>query len=228
MATVATTFSHPVKPASSAGRATPIHPVTSGSGGSVPLRRFTVAEYQRMIQDGYFADDEAYELLDGLIIHKMARDPIHDASLANARRVLSMVLPTAGWHLRLHSAVIATDSQPEPDLAVVRGSEFDYLSRHPSSSDAPLLIEVANTSLENDRSWKGAVYAGAGYPLYWIINLIDFRIEAYSDPSGSDPAPAYRRREDFGVADAVPFVVDSTIAQRIAMADLLPPVQSKP
>jgi Uma2 family endonuclease len=214
----------PIKSGSATDVAAPIRYVTSTTGGAVPLRRFTVAEYQRMIDEGYFSHDEAYELLDGLIIHKLARDPLHDASLAHARRILSGRLPPTGFHVRVQSAVLATDSQPEPDLAVVRGSEFDYIARHPSKDDLSLVVEVANSSLADDRAWKGAIYALAGFPVYLIVNLIDSRIEVYSDPSGVDPAPAYRRREDFHSGDVIGLNLGGSPIDSIPVIDLLPPV----
>jgi hypothetical protein len=105
------------------------------------MRTFTVEEYHWLIAQDFFAQDERFELLDGLIVNKMARDPIHDASLAASRRVLDARLPT-GWHVRVQSAVTTGSSEPEPDLAIVRGTEFDYVSRHPGAADAELHMRV--------------------------------------------------------------------------------------
>jgi Uma2 family endonuclease len=226
MATIATTM--PVgagRPAPPNGAVPRILP--NGLSSAVSLRRFSVAEYQRMIDEGYFAGDEAYELIEGLIVHKMARDPIHDACLANASRVLAALLPSIGWHFRVQSAVVGVDSQPEPDLALARGVEFDYLTRHPDHDDVPLVIEVANSSLSDDRAWKSRVYASAGFAIYWIINLIDSRIEIYSDPSGPDSAPAYRRRDDYVIGQSVPFNVPQSPAKAVAVSDLLPPAPAR-
>lgn len=183
---------------------------------------FTVDEYHDLIKRGFFARNERFELLDGLIIKKMPRDPAHDACLAQARRLLDRLLPS-GWHLRVQSAVTTAESEPEPDLAVVRGTEFDYASRHPGATDVALLVEVANTSLGDDRTWKGPLYARAGFPLYWIINLIDRRVEVFSTPSGPDPAPAYRRRDEYPIGQSVPLSVGGITLPPIAAADLFPP-----
>ncbi|HET6248839.1 MAG TPA: Uma2 family endonuclease [Tepidisphaeraceae bacterium] len=222
MATIATTM--PVGTAHPAPANGPVPRILpNGLSSAVFLRRFSVREYQRMIDEGYFAGDEAYELIEGLIVHKMARDPIHDACLANANRVLAALLPTAGWHFRVQSAVVGVDSQPEPDLALTRGVEFDYLAHHPEADDVPLVIEVSNSSLADDRAWKSRVYASARFDVYWIINLIDSRVEVYSDPSGPDSAPAYRRRDDYVMGQSVPFNVPPAPGKTVLVRDLLPP-----
>jgi Uma2 family endonuclease len=186
------------------------------------LRTFSLDEYHWLIAKGFFASDERCELLDGLIINKMSRDPTHDSCLAASRRILDFRAP-AGWHVRVQSAVTTKNSEPEPDLAIVRGSEFDYVSRHPGAADAALLVEVANSSLSSDRHWKGLLYAQAGFPLYWIINLIDMRVEVYSDPSGPDPEPSYRRREDFQIGRSIPLSIGGTLVEFVSVAELLPP-----
>ncbi len=186
------------------------------------MRIFSVDEYHRLIAEGFFAQDERFELLDGLIVNKMARDPLHDASLAAARRVLDSRLP-AGWHVRVQSAVTTGSSEPEPDLTVVRGTEFDYVSRHPGAGDADLVVEVANSSLSGDREWKGLIYAQARFPVYWIVNLIDMRVEVYTDPSGPDPAPAYRRRQDFVIGRSIPLTIGDVTVEPVAVVDILPP-----
>src|SRR3954451_13073090 len=98
--------------------------------GARPVRKFTVDEYHRLIADGFFTRDDHYELLDGYIVQKMPRDPIHDACLTQVRLILEKRLPQ-GWHVRDQSAVTTADSEPEPDIAVVRGVAFDYAARHP-------------------------------------------------------------------------------------------------
>jgi len=185
------------------------------------LRRFSVDEYHSLIAQGYFAHDERFELLEGLIVHKMSRDPLHDAYLAQGRRLLNFRLP-AGWHIRVQSAVTTLDSEPEPDLAVVRGTELDYLSHHPGPAEVSLIVEVSNTSLTEDRNWKGMLYARAGFEVYWILNLNHARIEVYSDPSGPDADPTYRRRQDYGIGQLIPLTIDGIAVAPVPVAELLP------
>jgi hypothetical protein len=195
--------------------------------GARPVRKFTVDEYHRLIADGFFIRDDHYELLDGYIVQKMSRDPIHDACVALARRILDGHLPP-GWHLRVQSAVTTADSEPEPDLALVCGTETDYMARHPAPADTALIVEIANTSAGDDRATKGPLYARAGFVAYWILNIRDLRVEAYSDPSGPDSAPAYRRREDYVIGHSVPLSVGGAAVAPVPVADLLPPQPARP
>ena len=128
----------------------------------VPVRRFTVEEYHQMIQAGILGEDDDVELLEGWIVPEMPRNPAHDALIAWVHnRVLAPRL-REGWFCRGQSAITTPDSEPEPDLALIRGSERDYLSRHPGPADTALAVEVADSSLSRDRSIKARIYAAAG------------------------------------------------------------------
>jgi len=89
-----------------------------------PLRRFSLAEYHRLLDAGVFADDEHVEMLEGLIVAKMIRKPSHDAVVDRVAELLRGILPAA--RVRVQSAITTGDSEPEPDLAVVRGRALDY------------------------------------------------------------------------------------------------------
>ena len=185
------------------------------------VRRFTVDEYHRLIEQGFFAADERFELLDGLIIRKMPRDPIHDACYELTQAALAARVPP-GWRVRGQCAITTDGSQPEPDLVVVRGQPRDHAGRHPGAQDLAVVVEVANTSLAEDRAWKGSIYARAAIVTYWIVNLINSRVEVYTDPSGPDAEPAYRRRQDYGITDAVPLVIDGADRGPAPVRDLIP------
>src|SRR5262245_42382805 len=96
----------------------------------LPVRRFTVAEYHRLIQSWFFADDGRFELLDGWITPKMPRNPPHDSVLDQIEEVLDGLLP-AGWRIRGQSAVTLSTSEPEPDIVVVPGMASRYYHSHP-------------------------------------------------------------------------------------------------
>jgi Uma2 family endonuclease len=203
-------------------------PVTTGSPPlpaimpPLPVRRFTVDEYHQMIQVGILGEDDDVELLEGWIVPKMARNPAHDAVVSwIMNRRIAPLLPV-GWFCRGQSAITTDDSEPEPDIAVVRGSELDYLARHPSPADMALLVEVANSSLPRDRSEKSGIYAAAAVPVYWIINLVDHQVEVYSDLTGPDSWPVYRVRSDYHVGDMVPLVIDGRDLGPIPVRELLP------
>jgi Uma2 family endonuclease len=188
----------------------------------VPVRRFTVDEYHQMIQAGILGEDDAVELLEGWIVPKMGRNPPHDTMISV---IMTDVFPSRlpkGWFCRGQSAVTTTASEPEPDIAVIRGRARDYFGRHPGPADMALVIEVSDSSLSRDRSLKGRIYAAAKVPVYWIINLVDNLVEVYTDPTGPDTAPVYRVRQDYRIGDLVPFVIDGRDLGPIPAQELLP------
>jgi hypothetical protein len=184
-------------------------------------RRFTVDEYHRMAQTGILTEDDPVELLEGLIVRKMTRNPPHDIALELADDAIRPWLP-AGWRIRIQSAITTVDSEPEPDLVLVRGPIRNRPGRHPSPQELALVVEVADTSLAVDRGQKADIYARAGIVCYWILNLIDAQIEVYTDPSGPDARPTFRQRRDYGSTDAVPLVIDGREIARIAVSEFLP------
>lgn len=187
------------------------------------LRRFTVNEYHQMIQAGILTEDEPVELLEGWVALKMPRNPQHDATVHVANQAVTRALPL-GWETRLQSAITTLDSEPEPDLTVVRGTARDYMSHHPGPSEVGLLIEVADSSLENDRTEKGRIYARAAIPVYWIINLRARQIEVYTDPTEPVRQPGYGSRRDFGAADVVPLELAGQQVGYIPASELLPQI----
>ena len=187
-----------------------------------PVHRFTVDEYHRMIETGVLGEDDDVELLEGWIVPKMPRSPTHDGVIAMVMAdVLTPRLPK-GWSCRGQSAMTTSTSEPEPDVAVVRGCARDYLSRHPGPTDTALAIEVADSSLQQDRVHKARIYAAAAVPVYWIVNLIDHQIEVYTDPSGPDFPLAYRNRRDYKPGELVPFFLDGQDVGPIPAEELLP------
>jgi Uma2 family endonuclease len=192
-----------------------------GALGPVAVRRFSVDEYHRLIQDGYFAADERFELLEGLITQKMARDPIHDSAFELALAELIRRVP-AGWRVRPQCAITTGDSQPEPDLVIVRGTPRDNSSHHPAPADIALVVEVSNTSLAEDRTLKCRLYAQAGIQAYWIINVVDRQVEVYSEINNTAQSLAYAPAKIVGIDESVAVTVGGAPLDPIAVADLLP------
>ena len=186
-----------------------------------PVKRFTVEEYHRMIDAGVFADDDRFELLEGWIIPKMSRNPPHDALLMLIQRVLFRALPP-GWDTRNQSALTTKESEPEPDLVVVRGDGRDYFNRHPGPADIALAIEVSESSLDRDRTLKSRIYARAGVPIYWIVIVAERRVEVHGDPTGPTKAPSYRSKTVVGPDRELSLVLDGREVARIAAKDILP------
>ena len=190
-------------------------------GTMAGFRRFSVAEYHKLIEIGVLTEDDNLELLDGYLVHKMSRNPPHDATIQKATKRLLRVLPP-GWDLRGQCAITLAASEPEPDLAIVRGDENDYVARHPGPVDVGLVIEVADTTLTGDRADKGRIFAQAGIPCYWIINLVDRQIEVYTAPASATATPTYTQRQDFHAADDVPLTLDGAQVANIPVRELLP------
>jgi hypothetical protein len=185
------------------------------------FRRFSVPEYHKLINIGLLNEDDDLELLEGYLVNKMAHNPPHDAAIQLAQEMIAPVLPPE-WRLRVQSAITLVDSEPEPDLALVRGNARTYAAAHPRAADIGLLIEASDTTLAGDRFDKGRIYARAGIVCYWIINLPDRQVETYSQPSGPGAAPAYADRAIYQVGDTVPLVLDGVTIATLAVRDLLP------
>jgi Uma2 family endonuclease len=185
------------------------------------MYRFSVAKYHKLIEIGVLTEDDNLELLDGYLVHKMSRNPPHDAAIQKILKRLFRILPP-DWDLRIQSAITLSHSEPEPDLAVVRGDETRYLTNHPGPTDVGLVIEVADSTLDSDRADKGRIYAEAGIVYYWIVNLVARQIEVYTLPSGATATPAFGQRQDYRMGDDVPLLLDAAIVANIPVRDLLP------
>ena len=129
-----------------------------------------------------------------------------------------------GWHLRSERPlrIPSRASLPEPDLVVTRGRD-PRLSRAPSrAADVALVVEVADSSLDDDRNLMARVYGGGGIPIYWIVNLVEGQVEVYSGPSGPSEPIGYRHCEVYTRGQEIPLVIAGTEVGRIPVADLLP------
>jgi Uma2 family endonuclease len=182
--------------------------------------RFTVEQYRRMVQTGILGENDRVELLDGWIVDKMTHNPPHDATISVVKDEVEPELPR-GWIVRIQSAITLATSEPEPDVAVVKGPGRRYMKSHPLPQDIGMLIEVAETSLDEDRNCKGPLYAQANIPIYWIVNLVNRQIEVHSRPRGGR-LPGYQRRQDYRDGDRVPLVIAGRKLKLIAVRDLLP------
>jgi Uma2 family endonuclease len=181
-------------------------------------RRWTREEYYRAAELGLFRPEERLELLDGEILEKLTpQRERHAAVVGRTARLLAEAFGP-GHHTRQQLPVILNDrSEPEPDVVVVPGTEFDYLSSHPTPSDLRLVVEVSDTTLRFDRGRKRAAYARAGILEYWILNLPERQLEVYRDPSGS----RYRSVTVYGEqAAATPLAAPHV---SVCAADFLPP-----
>lgn len=184
----------------------------------LPFRpaRLSVDDYHKLLAAGTLADGQRIELLRGVLVEKMTHLPLHAGVVAVLQSLLSRILPP-GYHLRCQLPITLADSEPEPDLAIVRGKPSDFLTRHPGPSDTPLVIEVSASSLVTDR-FKAELYAQSGVATYWIVNLDERRIEVYTTPAGTN----YRDVREWLPGALAPVAVDGRDFGAIAAADVLP------
>jgi len=185
------------------------------------LWRLSVEQYHEMVRQGIIAEDDRVELLEGLLVAKMTISPRHRRSTHRVQNALRGSLPS-NYYVASPSPVTLTASEPEPDVVIVRGSDDDYPDRHPGIGDVLLVVEVSDSSLHRDQDFKKTIYAKSGIPVYWIVNLIDRRVESYSDPTALADKPDYLRRQDFGDGDDLPLILDGREVARIAVSELLP------
>jgi Uma2 family endonuclease len=90
---------------------------------------------------------------------------------------------SAGWHVQVQLPVTINEfSAPEPDIAVVQGTEEDFAGHPPGPEDLILVVEIADSSLDTDRSTKHRLHATVGVPRYWLINLQDSQVEVFEQP----------------------------------------------
>jgi Uma2 family endonuclease len=179
-----------------------------------------------MVETGILTANDRVELLEGRVVKKMTQNPPHAAALDCSQEAIRPVLPPE-WYLREQKPIVTPDSQPEPDLAVVRAPASRYRRRHPASADVGMLIEVADASLEDDRVYKGRLYARARIPVYWIINLIDSKVEVYTQPRAGR-SPTYRQRRDYGLDEFVPLVIGGREVGQVGVRDLLAQRDNEP
>jgi Uma2 family endonuclease len=186
-----------------------------------PIWRLRVDQYHAMIRAGILTDDDPVELLEGWLVCKMPKNPLHRAVTRLTRLALERVVP-AGWYVDAQEPVTIGDSEPEPDVVIVRGQTQQYLDRHPGPHDLALIVEVADTTLARDRGAKKRLYARTSIPIYWIINLIDRQVEVYTAPSGAAERPDYEHRQDFKPGDTIPVVVEGREISRVSVGELFP------
>lgn len=141
------------------------------------VRRWRRVEYDRLVETGFLVDEKV-ELIDGLIVRMSPQGPAHASAVEKLNETLVLALRGRARVRPQLPLALGEDSEPEPDLAVVAGDT----PRDVHPSQALLVIEVADSSLTSDRRQKGALYARAGVPEYWIVDLTRRAVEVYREP----------------------------------------------
>jgi Uma2 family endonuclease len=149
---------------------------------TVTPKRFTIEEYHRLGELGFFHPNDRVELIRGEIILMPGKKTPH--SVCN-RRLYRQLYPLIGSRATLSSQepiILPSDSEPQPDMAILRNRSDEYLSSHPLPDDVLLLMEISDSTLSYDRTTKLSLYAEDGIAYYWIFNLVGTQLESYSEP----------------------------------------------
>ncbi|MGD1901527.1 MAG: Uma2 family endonuclease [Geitlerinemataceae cyanobacterium] len=173
------------------------------------LTQWTVEDYHRMINAGIL-DDRRVELLAGEIHTMVPESPEHTYRGETLADRLRKSLRDRAY-LREARPITLANSEPEPDIAIARGSRSDYATRHPNGSDLLLVIEISNTTLRTDLTKKRDLYASAGIHEYWVVDLQDRCFVIFREPDGT----TYRQQQT---------VTDEPIAP-IAFPDITIPLR---
>lgn len=172
----------------------------------LPRHLWTVDEYHRMGEVGLLDADSRVELIEGEIV-EMA--PIGDAHAAISNRLTRLLVLTVGERgiVAVGNPVrLSVRSEPQPDFSVLR-PRADYQTRGPRPEDVMLAVEVSDTTLRRDRRVKLALYARAGIPEFWIVNLQDREVEIYRSPVDDAYAAIEKKGPgDVATIDALPGV----------------------
>lgn len=188
-------------------------------GEPIPFR-FTADEYRRMIALGILREGEPVELFHGEVVRKMAQGDPHALAVEALNRLLVRGLPD-DVSVRCQGPVTFPDSEPEPDFVVclppaVRGYA------HPRPEHVLLVVEVSDSSLRDDRGPALALYAGAGIPVYWVVNLVDGQIEVHTDPvTPARGRAVYRTVRVHPHGEAVPVVLGGAAVGAVAVSDVV-------
>ena len=162
------------------------------AAATLPRRKFTREEYYRLAEAGILREEERTELIEGEIVTMVPIGPEHATQTMGLHERVRRLFGR-GYLVRVQCPLTLGESEPVPDIAVVKGKLTDYKHAHPTH--AVLVIEVAHSSLPYDRTVKTSLYAKAGIPEYWIVDIEHRQLEVYREPIESpDSAFGYTYR----------------------------------
>lgn len=161
--------------------------VSSSERPASQHRRYHLStdQYERLADAGVIPPDARVELIDGELIEMAPMNPPHAAVVMRLDALWQRI---AGPQRAIRTSMplrIEWDGEPWPDLVVLRSPIDEYASRHPTAADALLVIEVSDTTLEDDQRIKGPKYARAEIREYWVVDITGDRVWVHTEPSGS-------------------------------------------
>jgi len=185
---------------------------------AVHRHRWNRREYERAVAAGVFAPGARLELVDGEIVEMTPQGSRHAVAVQLVEEAQRRLFP-AGFSVRVQMPLALDEvSEPEPDLAVVRGEPRDHVARHPGPGDALLVVEVAEATLAWDRDVKAALYARAGVPECWVVDVAGRALHVMREPAPG----GYGGRCVLGPGDQVLPVAAPPGGEPVRVADLLP------
>jgi len=179
------------------------------------VHRFSVAAYDRMIEQGILTPKDRVELIRGEIVAKMSMGPKHAGRLSRLLSLFSLTL-VKRVTVNCQSPIVLADSEPEPDISLLKPRDDYYESRKPLPKDVLLLVEISDSSIEFDRDVKIPLYAENGIAEFWIVNLDEDCLEVYRSPRSNG---TYRKKQIFGRGDRIEIAALKGVS--FAVADLL-------
>lgn len=165
--------------------------------------RFTVQDYHRLAELGFLNEDDHIELIRGELIHMAAKGMAHETCIRRLLRQLPPLIQNRATLQCQSPITLSFDGEPEPDFSIVCNRDDDYATAHPTPEDTLLVIEVADSSLDYDRAVKLPLYAEAQISDYWLFNLSERCLEAYSEPAKISGQFGYLNRRIVTAAGSV-------------------------
>ena len=196
--------------------AAPSLPFETGTA-LLPRKRFTREEVQVMMDLGWFAG-QRYELIDGDLIDKMGQNPPHSFAIKLLQEWLASIFGVRRCQIQSPIEVSVADQErslPEPDIAVLTEWKVEYAKRHPRGDELVLALEVADNSASVDLNRKATMYAAAGVPEYWVLDLIRRRLVVHRQPGSL----GYKLVQFLAETDTISL---ENCSERIRVSDLLP------
>jgi Uma2 family endonuclease len=191
------------------------------SAAAPETRKLTVLEFLTLIEDGFFGPRHV-ELLEGCVVNRKRHSPL-SAAIASIIDRWFIKRTSTEISSRVRTLVEFSESCPQPDHAIVRGTIQQYADRFPNGSEILVVVEVSGSTLQSDREVKGRIYAKEGVQEYWIVNCEERQIEVYTDPSTTGKSPRYRKLTTYLPGQTLPVHVASKKLGDLGVNDLFPP-----
>ncbi len=145
-------------------------------------RKFTIDEYHRLVDLGFFTENDRIELIRGEIIEMAPKRTPHSVCNSQLWKQLYELIGKQAEIRVQEPIILPSNSEPEPDVVIAKKKNDNYISAHPTVADIILIIEISDSTIQYDRETKLPLYAEAGINYYWIVNLVKNYLEVYSNP----------------------------------------------